>query len=110
MALILPLLLLLGVSLSSVNPATANSNNLPDSVAKPVLQDASKRSQLPTAQLHIVASVQRDWSDGCLGLAQPGTICTQQVVSGWQVKVVSEKETFIYRTNESGSVVKLGSF
>ena len=49
MALILPLLLLLGVSLSSVNPATANSNNLPDSVAKPVLKDASKRSQLPTA-------------------------------------------------------------
>ena len=109
MALILLLMLLLGVSLTFINPAMANSNNLPDPVAQAVQKDASKRSNLPTEQLRIVDSVQRDWPDGCLGLAQPGTFCTQQVVSGWQVKVASGRETFIYRTNQSGSVVKLGS-
>jgi len=105
-ALVLTLILFLGINITFVNTATADANNLPDSIAKAVLQDASKRS-IAVEKLRIVDAVQRDWSDGCLGLAQPGTLCTQQVVSGWQVKVVSGQKTLIYRTNRSGSVVKL---
>lgn len=109
LAFVLTLILFLGINIAFVNTAVANSNNLPDAVAKSVLQDASKRSRLPVEKLRIIGSVRRDWSDGCLGLAQPETLCTQQVVSGWQVKVVSGQKTLIYRTNSSGSVVKLGS-
>lgn len=102
-------ILSLSISTIFVAPATANSTNLPDAVGQAVLQDASKRSGLPVAQLRIVAFMQRDWPDGCLGLAQPETICTQQVVPGWQVKVVNHGQAFIYRTNHTGSIVKLGS-
>lgn len=107
LTLVLTIILFLGVNLTFVNTAAADANNLPDAVAKAVLQDASKRSNLPTEKLRIINSIPRNWSDGCLGLAQPGTLCTQQVVSGWQVKVVSGQKTLIYRTNNSGSVVKL---
>lgn len=109
LALVLTLILFLSINMTFVNTARADVNNLPGSVAKAVLQDASKRSNLPTEKLRIVDSVQRDWSDGCLGLAKPGTMCIQQVIYGWQVKVVSGQKTLIYRTNQSGSVVKLES-
>jgi hypothetical protein len=83
--------------------------NLPDSIVQAVLQDASRRSNLPSQELHIVHAEQRDWSDGCLGLAFSGTFCTQVVVSGWQVTVNTGQRSFIYRTDNSGSQVKLES-
>lgn len=106
-ALVLILILSFGINFSFINTATAEANNLPDAVAKAVLQDASKRSSLAVEKLRIADSVKRDWSDGCLGLAEAGTLCTQKIVSGWQVKVVSGQKTLIYRTNSSGSLVKL---
>jgi hypothetical protein len=83
--------------------------NLPDSVVQAVLQDASRRSNLPSQELNIVRVQQRDWPDGCLGLALSGTFCSQAVVSGWQVTVNAEQQSFVYRTDNSGSVVKLES-
>jgi len=83
--------------------------NLPDSVVQAVLQDASRRSNLPSQELRIVRAEQRDWSDGCLGLALSGTFCTQVVLPGWQVTVNAARRSFIYRTDNSGSQVKLES-
>jgi hypothetical protein len=82
-------------------------SNLPDSVAKAVLQDAQMRSRLSVKQWRIVNTEPRNWPDGCLGLAPPGTFCTQIVVPGWQVTVESGQKSFVYRTNNSGSLVKL---
>lgn len=106
---VLTIIVFLGINITFVKTATADVNDLPDSVAKSVLQDASKRSSISTEKLRIIGSVRRDWSDGCLGLAQSGTMCTQQVIPGWQVKVVSGQKTLVYRTNNSGSIVKLES-
>lgn len=83
--------------------------NLPDSVVQAVLQDASRRSNLPSQELNIVRVQQRDWSDGCLGLALSGIFCSQTVVPGWQVTVNAEQQSFVYRTDNSGSLVKLES-
>lgn len=84
------------------------NRSLPNSVAQAVLQAAAKLSNLPSEQLRIVQAKQKDWPDGCLGLAEPETFCTQIVVSGWEVKVAaSGRGTYVYRTNNSGSLVKL---
>ncbi len=83
--------------------------NLPDSVVQAVLQDASRRSNLPSQELNIVRAQQRDWPDGCLGLALTGIFCSQTVVPGWQVTVNAEQQSFVYRTDNSGSLVKLES-
>lgn len=82
-------------------------NNLPSSVAKAVLEEASNQSNLSTSRLRIVKSEQREWSDGCLGLPDRGRLCTQSLVSGWRVTVEGDRQTYIYRTNASGSLVKL---
>ncbi len=83
--------------------------NLPDSVVQAVLQDASRRSNLPSHELNIVRVQQRDWPDSCLGLALTGIFCSQTVVPGWQVTVNAEQQSFVYRTDNSGSLVKLES-
>jgi len=40
-------------------------------------------------------------------LAERGILCTQAIVPGWRVLVEDEGQTFVYRTNASGSVIKL---
>lgn len=83
--------------------------NLPNSVVQAVLQDASRRSNVPSQELNIVRAQQRDWPDGCLGLALSGIFCSQAVVSGWQVTVNAEQQSFVYRTDNSGYLIKLES-
>jgi hypothetical protein len=80
---------------------------LPDAVAYAVLEDAARRSGLPTYRLRIVKSERRDWPDGCLGLPSSRERCSRNIVPGWQVTVETEQRYLIYRTNNNGSVVKL---
>jgi len=80
---------------------------LPDTVKAAVMKDATQRLKLPATDLRIQRSERKTWPDGCLGLADPGVLCTQALVSGWAVTVQSKQQRLIYRTNASGSVVKL---
>ncbi len=72
-----------------------------------VLHHASKQSGLPTSALRIVQAKPQTWSDNCLGLADSAALCTQMVVPGWQIAVMSGQQRWIYRTNASGSMIKL---
>jgi hypothetical protein len=78
--------------------------SLPNAIAEAVLKDVQERTGMQVADLKIVKVERQTWSDGCLGL---GGVCTQALVPGWQVLVASEKQLWVYRTNESGSLVKL---
>lgn len=80
--------------------------NLPNAVAQAVLKDASRQPNVYRG-LRIVQAEQQNWPDGCLGLAERGVFCTQAIVPGWRVLLEDEGQTFVYRTNASGSVVKL---
>ena len=83
------------------------STSLPASVTDAVLQAASQQSVLPISQLQITQAQQQTWPDGCLGISSPDTLCTQALVPGWQVRVEAQEKFLIYRTDDSGSVVKL---
>lgn len=90
-------------------PPVPDKRKVPDSVAKAVLQDASQHSKLPTKAIRILKAEEKDWPDSCLGLAQPGTACTKNVVPGWRVEVFSSQGTLVYHTNNTGSIVKLAN-
>lgn len=77
------------------------------SVTNAVLQDVSYHSGLPRSTLRIVQAHQYIWPDDCLGIDNLGIVCDKTQVPGWQVTVVSGEKRWIYRTNASGSVVKL---
>jgi len=86
-----------------------SDRDLPNSVAQAVLRDVVRRSNLSSSQLRIVQADRQDWPNGCLGLAERGVFCTQAIVPGWRVTVEGSGTVFAYRTNESGSVIKLES-
>lgn len=91
----------------SQRPSGDRNNPLPREVVNAVRKDVSRRTGIPPGQLRITRHSQETWPNGCLGLAEPDQICTQALVSGWRVVVSHEGQTWVYRTNESGSVVRL---
>jgi hypothetical protein len=78
----------------------------PATVITAVLQDLSQRSGGPLSNCKITRTKPQNWPDGCLGLGEAGVLCTQAIVPGWRVTVVSGQDRWVYRTNRSGSVVK----
>lgn len=93
---------------------TANGEtNLPSSVSEAVRKNLSIRLRVRPESLYIVSATQRQWPNGCLGINQPGVMCTQAIVDGWEVKVASRNsgqlndKFWVYRTNFNGSVVVL---
>jgi hypothetical protein len=77
------------------------------SMTNSVLQHASRYSGLPASALRIVHAQPQTWSDNCLELHDAETVCTQVPVPGWHVTVASGKQSWVYHTNASGSVIKM---
>jgi hypothetical protein len=71
------------------------------------LQDLSQKLKVPKSDFRIVRAQQQTWRDYCLGINDSNNSCTQALIPGWHVTVVSGERHWVYRTNASGSVVKL---
>jgi len=85
----------------------AQAQQLPPSIAGMVLQSHSRSLNQPVDRFRISAATPRNWPDGCLGLAEPGEFCAQVLVPGWQVTVTNGQQNWIYRTDSSGSALRL---
>lgn len=85
----------------------SNPADLPQSVRNAVITAAAQQTGIPPSQFQVVEAEQRDWPDGCLGIAAPGTACTQVIVTGWQVVVQANQQEWIFRTDGTGDQVKL---
>lgn len=85
------------------------NDTLPGFVAQSVLRDASVRwgTTRPGVEWRIVQAQRQVWRDGCLGLAEPGVGCTLAMVPGWRVTVDNGQERWTYRTDDSGSMIRL---
>jgi len=92
---------------STLFRSVGTSTTLSAAVANSVLQHASQQLGLPTSALRIVHAKPHTWSDDCLGLSDAGVLCIQMPISGWRLTVVSGQQRWIYRTNASGSIIKL---
>ena len=79
---------------------------LPQTISDRVLQAASTKTQIPVSKLKITEAQERTW-DGCLGIYAYQTACTEIAISGWQVVVSSENQSWVYHTNNNGSDVRL---
>ncbi len=93
-------------AINQSSPTQARLSLLSPGFENSVLQHASKQLGLPTSALRITHAQSQTWSDNCLGIRDPEIFCTQTPVPGWQVEVASTKQSWIYRTNASGSLIK----
>ncbi|OPF15199.1 hypothetical protein B1L04_21905 [Microcystis aeruginosa KW] len=94
------------LSLLLVQPSLA-SPGPPNSVIEAVRQHLSQKTKIPVNRLQIQAAQPQTWPDGCLGLAKPGALCTQAVVPGWRIILTDKQKTWVYRTNSSGTNLRL---
>lgn len=83
--------------------------SLPDSIQRSVLQDLAQQTGEAPEGFQIIQAQKQTWPDGCLGLATPDMLCTMALVEGWQVQVSNGSQTWTYRTDAFGDVVKLES-
>lgn len=60
-----------------------------------------------TEAIEIISENPMEWPDACLGLAKPEESCLQQITPGYQVTLHYEDMTHVYRTDESGEVVRV---
>lgn len=80
---------------------------LPPKVANAVLQNLSRRVGIPALKLRITEFSRETWPNGCLGLPQPDEFCTQALVEGWRVTLSNGRQTWVYRTDSQGRVLRL---
>ncbi|MBD3560906.1 S-layer homology domain-containing protein [Planktothrix sp. FACHB-1355] len=87
--------------------AVQNNFDLPEVITNGVLENLSQQTGMEISALRIVAAQQETWPDGCLGIASPGIVCSKALVPGWRVVVGSDRQSWVYRTNLTGSLIKL---
>ncbi len=80
---------------------------IPPTILNTLRQDLSRRTNLPPGQLRLVETSRQTWSNGCLGLARPGEVCTQAMVDGWRVVFAHGKRRWVYRTDMRGRNYRL---
>jgi hypothetical protein len=83
-----------------------NTTTLPRSVERAVLQAAAKQTGLRLADLEVVRS-KSIVTDGCLSLPAPGEACIEVALNAWQITVSGGEQQLIYRSNDTGSQVRL---
>jgi hypothetical protein len=81
-------------------------HNLPPSIAEQVIDVASSGTGIPANQLQVTAADPQVW-DGCLGIAEPGTACTQIAIFGWRAEVTGNGETLVFHTDMTGDDIRL---
>lgn len=119
-SLVIQALAFTGILYFSFNPTSSSNSRTAQSyqsiqtratplapVSNAVLQDVSQQSGLPISDLYIVDARQQTWSDSCLELGKKEALCTEVLVPGWQVTVASDQKRWLYRTNGSGTLLKL---
>ncbi len=82
-------------------------NQLPATLAAAVRQDLSRQTGIAVSKLKVTESSRQSWPNSCLGLAQAEEVCAQMFVEGWRVVVSDGSQTWVYRTNTRGNVLRL---
>lgn len=83
------------------------SPQAPASVTQATIQDLSRRLKIPSQNIRVQKTQAQTWPNGCLGLGKPDELCTQALVPGWQVVLEQGKKRWTYRTNQTGSQLRV---
>lgn len=79
---------------------------LPQSVAQQVIRDLAQQLNLPQRSLSVASFSSETWGDSCLGLAKANERCAMATVSGWRVELTNGQQSWFYRTDRTGQVIR----
>ena len=81
----------------------------PDALIKAASEALAKVMSLDLADIKFVSAQLVEWPDSCLGMALPGTACSQIVTPGYLIVLEANGVQFEYHTNADGSVIVPGT-
>jgi uncharacterized protein YcnI len=87
----------------------APAKRLPRQIINAIFKDLSKNQGTISSELDVVEYRAKTWRNGCLELVNPGELCTQALVPGWQVTVTNGKQNWIYHTNGNGKNLRVAN-
>lgn len=115
LSIALPLAKPIGTVIASTAniPALSQATNRPSATKQApepaVIQSIRQavKKQFGVAQIAVMSVSEQNWPDGCLGLPQAGEICTMAIVTGWRIEVSDKLQTWYYRTDRTGKILRL---
>ncbi len=105
------LVLMSAVLLVACQPAQTDllpvtgEEDLPPAV-QAVLEQVSQQTGVEVRNIEIVTLEQVDWPDACLGLPETDEACADVVTPGFRVELQVNNQTFEFRTDESGAIIR----
>lgn len=58
-------------------------------------------------EIEEVSYERMQWPDACLGLAESGELCAQVITPGWEIVLAAEGQRYVYRTDDTGQLIRL---
>ncbi|MBD2742390.1 hypothetical protein H6H02_12615 [Coleofasciculus sp. FACHB-1120] len=92
---------------NSDTPVSSIPKDLPKAVTSAILPIAAEQLEVTPDKIRLVQAEKKTWPDACLGIYAPDILCAPATVDGWQVTVEGSGKRLVYRTNATGSVVKV---
>jgi len=92
-------------SVDDAPPGSIHNLPVPDAVAAVRAKIASDLG-IREGIVIIMTAYERTWTNGCLDLQEPGEMCTEALVQGYEFTAEAQGRQFIYHTNEDGSVLR----
>lgn len=92
---------------SGNNTATSTDTAPVEPAAAAARSDLAAKLGISAQSIIIMEVENQTWNNGCLGLPKAGEFCTEALVPGFKVEMEAQGESYTYRTNASGSVVRM---
>ncbi len=78
-----------------------------EAVALAAQKDLALRLSLAVDKIAVKETKKMDWPDACLGLLDKEAMCAEVITPGFRVTLEANGKTYVYRTNETGLVLRL---
>lgn len=92
---------------SGENPEPGGIHDMPvEPAAAKARSNLATKLGISEKSIVIMQITEMTWSDGCLGLGGPAESCLQALVPGFQVEMLAQGKTYMYRTDKTGDSVR----
>lgn len=102
--------------ITNQQPVVNSGENAPDGSlhnmgAEPAAEEARKdlatKLSISAQSVTIMKVEEKTWNDGCLGLGGPAESCLMALTDGFRVELLAEGKTYIYRTDKTGTSLRV---
>ena len=79
--------------------------DLPDAVLA-ARESLSDKHDIPIAEINVDSYSEEEWPNACLGLPEEDEMCAEVITPGYEVTLQAYGEEYVFRTNETGDVIR----